>query len=156
MPPKKNLAQPPVTSATAATANTATHTAAAVAAAAASARLLDISKKLDLLLSSPNSNILDGAEPAKLCRHLSQLFPSFTKQAPFGQQQKQLAGRALSELKLPHLLAKLLAASNIQPVGQLAFSKWQHTGYVRAVVGLLVVHENLFRYLGNLDRETPG
>jgi len=71
--------------------------------------------------------------------------------SPVGQQQKQLAVRALNRLKLPQLMAKLLAASPTQPVGQLISSKWQHPGYLRAVLELLNVHQNLFRYYKSVD-----
>lgn len=123
------------------------------AAAAASSSLLNISDTIDRLLSLPSTNLIEGADLLTACQHLRQLFPGLepTNTAPVGRQQKQLAVRALNLLKLPRLLAKLLAASPTQPVDQPLSSKWQHPGYLRAVLELLFVHHNLFRYYKSVD-----
>jgi len=117
--------------------------AASAAASDADARWMELSGTFSHLLSCPDSSLVQGTGILDACKALDQLFaqPSPACSASADQQVNHLAAKALHQLKLPHLVAKLLACGSTQPAdGQLSSSKWQQPGYCRNVSALLESH----------------
>jgi len=104
---------------------------------------MEVSATIDHLLSLPDSSLLEGTGIADVCKILTQLFAQQSSARPADH--KQLAIKALHQLKLPHLVAKLLSSSSTQPDGQLSSSKWQQPDYCRSVTKLLESHGLVFK-----------